>query len=51
LLACCVLVGQGRTPTEALRTVKARRWQASPNDRQLDALVEFAARRLSPSSP
>ncbi len=41
LLACCVLVGQGHTAPEALRTVRSARWQAMPNDRQLSALLAF----------
>jgi predicted protein tyrosine phosphatase len=44
LLGCCVLVTQGLSPWDALTTIKARRWQASPNEEQLAALLEFAAR-------
>jgi hypothetical protein len=41
LLACAVLVAQGHTAPEALRVVRASRWQALPNDRQLSALLAF----------
>ena len=41
LMACAVLVGQGRSATEALRIVRSGRWQALPNDRQLAALLAF----------
>jgi len=45
LLGCCVLVAQGRAPLDALTTMKTKRWQAAPNQEQLDALLEFAVRR------
>jgi protein-tyrosine phosphatase len=41
LMACAVLVAQGHTAPEALRIVRASRWQALPNDRQLAALLNF----------
>jgi len=41
LLACAVLVAQGHSAPEALRTVRSARWQALPNDRQLRALLAF----------
>jgi len=41
LMACAVLVAQGQTAPEALRTVRGGRWQALPNDRQLEALLTF----------
>jgi protein tyrosine phosphatase (PTP) superfamily phosphohydrolase (DUF442 family) len=41
LLTCAVLVAQGHTAPRALRIVRSARWQALPNDRQLEALVEF----------
>jgi len=41
LMACAVLVGQGYSAPQALRMVRAGRWQALPNDRQLAALLEF----------
>jgi predicted protein tyrosine phosphatase len=41
LMACAVLVGQGYGAPEALRLVRAARWQALPNDRQLAALLDF----------
>ncbi len=41
LMTCAVLVAQGFTAPQALRMVRAARWQALPNDRQLAALLEF----------
>jgi hypothetical protein len=41
LMTCAVLVAQGHTAPEALRMVRAARWQALPNDRQLAALLDF----------
>lgn len=41
LMGCAVLVAQGHTAPEALRIIRAGRWQAMPNDRQLEALLEF----------
>jgi protein tyrosine phosphatase (PTP) superfamily phosphohydrolase (DUF442 family) len=41
LLACGVLVAQGDTAPQALRRVRAARWQALPNDRQLTVLLDF----------
>jgi hypothetical protein len=41
LMACAVLVAQGYSAPEALRIVRAARWQAMPNDRQLAALLAF----------
>jgi hypothetical protein len=41
LMTCAVLVAQGYTAPDALRMVRAARWQALPNDRQLAALVAF----------
>jgi protein-tyrosine phosphatase len=41
LMTCAVLVGQGHSAPEALRMVRAARWQALPNDRQLAALLGF----------
>jgi protein tyrosine phosphatase (PTP) superfamily phosphohydrolase (DUF442 family) len=41
LMACAVLVGQGHSAPQALRMVRAKRWQALPNDRQLAALMDF----------
>ncbi|HEY3063139.1 MAG TPA: dual specificity protein phosphatase [Chloroflexota bacterium] len=41
LMACAVLVAEGHSAPEALKIVRAKRWQALPNDRQLDALLQF----------
>lgn len=45
LLASCILVDGGLNPVDAVELVKRRRWQASPNEEQLNALLEFAERR------
>lgn len=49
LLAACYLVSQGASAQEALHLVKMRRWQASPNEEQVNALMTYAAER-TPSS-
>jgi len=46
LLACCVLVADGQSASDALTLMKRRRWEASPNEEQLAALQLFANRRL-----
>lgn len=43
LLTCAVLVYQGMHASTALDLVKAKRWQASPNHRQVVRLREFEA--------
>jgi len=44
LLGACVLVSSGYSAVDALQLIKARRWQASPNEEQVEALVTFARR-------
>lgn len=44
LLGAAILVGQGMSAPEALHVVRARRWQAAPNDRQIEALLAFEER-------
>jgi hypothetical protein len=51
LLGCCVLVATGLSPMEAIRLLKARRWQASPNEEQLQAILEYVERRASAEAP
>src|SRR5262249_35809339 len=41
LLTCAVLVRDGSSAEAALRQVQAKRWQASPNHRQIKRLHEF----------
>ncbi len=41
LLTCATLVRDGYTPEQAIRLVQSRRWQASPNHRQIKRLHEF----------
>src|SRR6266511_1842346 len=41
LMACAVLIAEGHSAPEALKIVRGKRWQALPNDRQLDALLKF----------
>lgn len=43
LLACAVLVYRGMHAQDALQLVKLKRWQASPNHRQIVRLREFEA--------
>lgn len=53
LLASCLLVAQGASAEEALHRVKSHRWQASPNEEQVAALVTFATnhRASGPQEP
>jgi len=44
ILAAAVLVRMGYDWQEALRAVKAKRWGASPNASQIEALATFAQR-------
>jgi hypothetical protein len=41
LMGLAILVAQGLNGGESLRLMRSQRWQAAPNDRQLEALVEF----------
>lgn len=41
LLTCAALVYEGMSANKALTLVKARRWQAAPNHRQVKRLLEF----------
>jgi protein tyrosine phosphatase (PTP) superfamily phosphohydrolase (DUF442 family) len=41
LMGLAILVAQGQTSSSALRLLRAKRWQAAPNDRQLAALLDF----------
>lgn len=43
LLGTAILVASGLSAPEALRLVRQRRWQAAPNDRQLEALLQYEA--------
>ncbi len=43
LLAACVLVADGRSPSDALRLIKRQRSKVSPSPSQLHALLQFAA--------
>ena len=44
LMGIAILIGQGLSAPEALRTVQHRRWQAAPNDRQIEGLLVFEER-------
>lgn len=44
LQGCAILIGQGLSAPEALRTMRTRRWQAAPNDRQIEGLLRFEER-------
>jgi protein-tyrosine phosphatase len=41
LLTCATLVRDGYSPDQAIRLVQSKRWQASPNHRQIKRLHEF----------
>jgi protein tyrosine phosphatase (PTP) superfamily phosphohydrolase (DUF442 family) len=41
LLTCATLVASGMSANDALLLVKQKRWQAAPNHRQVQRLVEF----------
>jgi protein tyrosine phosphatase (PTP) superfamily phosphohydrolase (DUF442 family) len=41
LMGLAILVARGYNAGEALRLMRSQRWQAAPNDRQLEALVQF----------
>ena len=45
LMGGCILVDRGSNAVDALDLIKAHRWQAQPNEEQLNALVEYAQRR------
>jgi len=45
-LGACVLVADGFLPGRALELVRARRWQALPNEEQVLGLVSFADRHV-----
>ncbi|MBV9710401.1 MAG: dual specificity protein phosphatase family protein [Ktedonobacteraceae bacterium] len=51
LLTSAVLVYEGMNARDALELVKKKRWQASPNQRQVDRLREFEAALPSSSRP
>ncbi|MBA2396821.1 MAG: dual specificity protein phosphatase family protein [Ktedonobacteraceae bacterium] len=51
LLTCAVLVYQGMNARDALELVKKMRWQASPNQRQVNRLREFEALLSSRPTP
>lgn len=41
LLGCAALVAQGYSAGDAVAIMREKRWQAAPNRRQLNALLEF----------
>ena len=51
LLTCAVLVYEGMNARDALELVKKKRWQASPNQRQVNRLREFESVVASRSRP
>jgi hypothetical protein len=44
LMGGCILVDRGASAVDAMELIKSRRWQASPNEEQLNALLEYAER-------
>jgi len=51
LLGAAVLVAGGQSAPQALRLLRAKRWQAAPNDRQLEALLTFERRLRRVAEP
>jgi hypothetical protein len=51
LLASCFLVSEGYSAIDALHIVRTRRWQASPNEEQVEGLVTYAERRKAVTQP
>jgi hypothetical protein len=51
LLGAAVLVACGYRATEAMRQLRARRWQAVPNARQLEGLVHYEQRQRRGAGP
>ncbi len=47
LMGGCILVDHGANPVDAMELIKSRRWQASPNEEQLNALLEYAERHAA----
>jgi len=47
LQALCLMVAMGQTPDQAYRKLREARWQATLNDRQLNALAEFQPQRAA----
>ena len=47
LLGACSLVASGYSAPQALSLVKKRRWQANPNEEQMEALVTYARRHAT----
>ena len=41
LMVACVLVSRGATTPVAIETLRDRRWQSAPNDRQIERLLAF----------
>jgi len=50
-LGSCVLVAEGHSASEALAIVRAKRWQASPNEEQVLGLLEYANRHQARKQP
>jgi hypothetical protein len=51
LMGGCILVDRGANPVDAMELIKAHRWQASPNEEQLNALLEYAERHTPADAP
>lgn len=50
-LGACVLVAEGHLASEALGIVRARRWQASPNEEQVVGLLRYEKRHRERARP
>lgn len=44
LVGGSILISMGLSAPEAVKTIRTRRWQAAPNDRQLEALLAYEER-------
>ena len=44
LVGASILISQGLSAPEAIKTIRMRRWQAAPNDRQIEAILGFEER-------
>lgn len=51
LLTCSILVYSGMSAHEALQLVQQKRWQAAPNQRQIQRLREFETARRAQATP
>jgi protein tyrosine phosphatase (PTP) superfamily phosphohydrolase (DUF442 family) len=51
LVAASILISQGLSAPEAIKTIRSRRWQSAPNDRQIEAILSFEEHWKHASAP